>query len=242
MLMTRFSCALIATLLAAHAAPGYTQPIEETIEFPEVQEAPETQPQGFGHRWAISLDLLVWPSLTDLQPASGGSFDSLGFGLSGSWHVPIAKFANSDVFLGIDGMFGGTDSGINATYDQLIARQFYLGGSVKWAFGDARNVALDAGIGYHQVDMADVSYSWWTTYENEHWSGEAASWFIGATWEVGAGRPGKSSGLSLGLRVQFADFGTVSDTDRLGIFPALGPDAGDLDGPLYILRIGYSGR
>jgi hypothetical protein len=236
---TRNSYAWFAAVLAAFAAPGYAQPIEETIADPVTHEATPTEP---GARWAASLDLLVWPSLTDLQPQTGGSFDSLGFGLEGSFHMPVAQLANSELLLGVDLMFGGTDSGINATYEQLIARQFYLGGSVKWAFGEARNVALDAGIGYHEVDMADVSYNWWTTYENEHWSGEEASWFVGATWDVGAGRPGKSSGLSIGFRVHFVDFGRVSDADRLGVFPVLGPDAGTLEGPLYMLKVGYSGR
>lgn len=236
---TRYSYALFAAVLATFAAPGYAQPIEETIADPVTQEATPTEP---GARWAASLDLLVWPSLTDLQPQTGGSFDSLGFGLEGSFHLPVAQLANSELLLGVDLMFGGTDSGINATYEQLIGRQFYLGGSVKWAFGEARNVALDAGIGYHEVDMADVSYNWWTTYENEHWGGEEASWFVGATWDVGAGRPGKSGGLSIGFRVHFVDFGTVSDADRLGVFPVLGPDAGTLEGPLYMLKVGYSGR
>ena len=227
MLITTFWRAVVVSLLAALVSPALAQ---------------EAEQEPLGSRWAASLDLLVWPSLTDLQPASGGSFDSLGFGLSVSWHTPVARFASSELLLGIDGMFGGTDSGINATYDQLMARQFYLGGSVKWAFGDARNVALDAGIGYHQIDMADISYSWWATFENEHWSSEAASGFIGATWDVGAGRPNKSSGLSLGFRVHFADFGRVTDADRWGVSPALGPDAGNLEGPLYVLKVGYSGR
>ena len=30
--------------------------------------------------------------------------------------------------------------------------------------------------------------------------------------------------------------------DRFGIYPALGPDAGTLEGPLYMIKIGYSGR
>jgi hypothetical protein len=239
MLTTRFSRALTVALLAMLASPSLAQPIEETIEESEMREAP---PPGFGHRWAISLDLLVWPSLSDLQPVSGGSFDSLGFGLSGSWHVPVARFSNSELLVGIDGMIGGTDSGINASYDQLLASQFYLGGSVKWAFGDARNIALDAGVGYHEVEMADVSYNWWTTIDNEHWSAESASAFVGLTWDIGGGRPGTSSGLSLGFRVQYADFGRVSDTDRLGVYPALGPNAGNLDGPIYVLKIGYSAR
>ena len=220
----------VTLLLVILAAPTLAQ---------EAQEAEQAPP---GSRWAVSLEIPIWPSLSDLQPASGGSFDSIGFGLGVSWHASVAQFTHSELLLGIDGMIAATDSSINAQYDQLLARQFYLGGSVKWAFGDARNFALDAGIGYHQVDMADISYSWWTSIENEHWSSESASGFVGATWDVGAGRPYKSGGLSIGFRVHFVDFGRVTDTDRFGVFPALGPNAGNLEGPLYFLKVGYSGR
>jgi len=227
MLITGFSRALIVTLLAILAAPSLAQ---------------DGAQEPLGSRWAVSLEIPIWPSLTDLQPASGGSFDSIGFGLGVSWHASVAQFTHSELLLGIDGTIAATDSSINAQYDQLLARQFYLGGSVKWAFGDARNVALDAGIGYHQVDMADISYSWWTSIENEHWSSEAPSGFVGATWDVGAGRPNQSGGLSIGFRVHFVDFGRVTDTNRFGVFPALGPNAGNLEGPLYFLKVGYSGR
>jgi len=231
MLITAFPrTPLVALLLAALAAPSLAH------------EAQEAGQDPLGSRWAVSLEMPIWPSLTDLEPASGGSFDSVGFGLGVSWHASVAQFNHSELLLGIDGTIAATDSSINAQYDQLLARQFYLGGSVKWAFGDARNFALDAGIGYHQVDMADISYSWWVSIENEHWSAEAPSGFVGATWDVGAGRPNKSGGLSIGFRVHFADFGRVTDTDRFGVFPALGPDAGNLEGPLYILKVGYSGR
>ena len=227
MISTLARLSLITLLLAVLAAPAYTQDAAE---------------EPLGSRWAFALDMPIWPALSDLEPAAGGSFDSIGFGFDASWHAPVARFANSELLLGIDGMIAATDSGINATYNQLLARQFYLGGSVKWAFGEARNIALDAGIGYHQVDMADVSYNWYTSYENDHWRGEAPGMFVGVTWDVGAGRPGKSSGLSLGFRVHYADFGQVSDTGRYGIDPVLGPDAGDLNGPIYILKVGYSGR
>ena len=78
----------------------------------------------------------------------------------------------------------------------LLARQLYLGGSVEWLFGESRNVSLDAGIGYHELDIAQVDSEWW---------------------------------------------GTVSDDARF-MSSALGPDAGRLDGPLYVVRIGYSMR
>ena len=42
--------------------------------------------------------------------------------------------------------------------------------------------------------------------------------FVGATWDLGAGRPDHSSGLSLGFRVHFVDFASAHDRASL---PAL---------------------
>ena len=58
---------------------------------------------------------------------------------------------------------------------------------------------------------------------------------------VGAGRLGKTSGLSLGFKVHFVDFGNVYDENTF-IVPILGDDAGSLSGPVYMLQIGYGGR
>lgn len=193
-----------------------------------------------GARWDISLDLPVWPTLSDLQPQAGGSFDSTGFGLGVSWHFPVAQFDHSELLLGGDLAFAATDSSIRAPMGDMLARQMYLGGSVKWLFGESRNVSLDAGIGYHEVDIAAVDSEWWGTLEQEYWGEEQASAFVGATWDIGAGRPNKNSGLFIGLRVHFADFGQVYDGQY--VVSRLGPDAGNLDGPLYLIRIGYSGR
>lgn len=48
-------------------------------------------------------------------------------------------------------------------------------------------------------------------------------------------------GLSLSLKVHFVDFGAVQDEDVL-FQPLFGADAGELDGPLYLLQIGWAGR
>ena len=196
-------------------------------------------PRATASRWDISLDLPLWPSLGDLQPAAGGSFDATGFGLGVSYHVPVAHFASSDLLFGVDATVAATDSSINGLFDSALARQLYLGGSLKWLLGEQRNYSLDAGLGYHEVDIAEVDSEWWGTRELEYWSSEKASVFVGATWDLGAARPDHDGGLFIGLRVHFVDFGRVSDEDFLSVF---GPDAGTLDGPLTMLRIGYSGR
>lgn len=194
-----------------------------------------------GMRGDVSLDMPVWPALTDLQAAAGGSFDSTGFGIGASGHWPVAQFENSELLLGIDGTIAATDSSISGFIGDVLARQLYLGGSVKWMFGDRRNVSLDLGLGYHELDMAQIDSNWTSSMEHEHFSKSAASGFIGGTWDIGAGRPDQSAGLMLGLRVHFADFGNVSDDPRF-FQSVLGPDAGKLDGPLYMLRVGYSSR
>ncbi len=194
-----------------------------------------------GMRADISLDLPIWPTLADLDPASGGSFDATGFGIGASAHWPLRRFENSDLLIGIDGTIAATDSSVSGPIGDLLARQLYLGGSIKWQFGDARNVSLDLGLGYHELDMAQVDSEWWGTIEHEHFSESAASGFVGGTWDVGAGQPDQTGGLMLALRVHFADFGTVWDDDRFA-WGVLGSDAGTLDGPLYMLRIGYWSR
>ncbi len=198
------------------------------------------KPPHLGARWDVSLDLPVWPALSDLQPVAGGDFDTTGFGLGVSGHFPVAQFDNSELLIGGDLNFAATDSSIPVPFGDLLARQMYLGISAKWMFGKSRNGSLDAGIGYHEVDIAAVDSELWGTLEQEYWGKEKASAFIGATWDIGATRPNKNSGLFIGLRVHFVDFGSVHDGQY--VIPRLGPDAGDLGGPLYVLRIGYSDR
>ena len=205
-------------------------------------QAHDTEEAGIRGRWDVSMDVPIWPALTDLQPVALGSFDSNGFGLGVAYHVPVASYANSDILLGVDGSIAATDSNIHGRIGSLMARQLYLGGSVKWLFGAARNLSLDAGLGYHEVDMAQIDAEWWGTEEFENWGTSKASGFVGATWDIGAGRKDKHSGLFVALRAHFADFGRVYDEDAAAFFPTLGTNAGTLDGPLYMLRIGYSTR
>ncbi len=201
--------------------------------------AADEEPLG-GMRADVSLDLPVWPALNDLQTTEPGSFDSTGFGIGASGHWPVALYANSELLLGVDISIAATDSSISGFWGDLFARQMYLGGSVKWMFGESRNVSVDAGIGYHELDMAQINTQWWGTMEYEQFSKSTASSFVGMTWDIGAGRPEKDSGLSLGFRVHFTDFGRVGDED--GAPTVLGADAGQLDGPMYVARIGYSVR
>lgn len=187
------------------------------------------EPAAYSARWDVALELPTWPALGDLQSAGGGSFDSVGFGIGAAWHMPVRAYDRSDLLLGIEGSIAGTGSNIAGIYEDLIARQFFLGLSTKWLLGEARNVSIDTGIAYYEADIAEVDTSWWGSREYEYWSASRGGAFLGATWDVGTGLPGRSGGLSLGLRAHFVDFGTVDGQ-------------ASLDGPIYALRIAYSGR
>ncbi len=125
--------------------------------------------------------------------------------------------------------------------DDLLARDGYLAVSAKWLIGKARSVSLDAGLAYHLIDIAQLDTNFYLPIEFQSWEESAPGLFVGATWDVGAARPGKTSGLALGLRAHFMDFGTVRDEDVF-ISPVLGDEAGQLQGPLIMLQIGYRSR
>ncbi len=193
-----------------------------------------------GGRFEVWLGATSWPALGDLQPIATGSFDSTGFGLGAGFHVPVRQFENSELLLGLDGFIEATDSKISGVIEDLIARHMYVGGSAKWRFGNARNLSLDAGLGFHLVDIAEVDADSFGSFENEYWESSRLGGFVGATWDFGMNRPDKSRGFFVGLKVHFVDFGSVQEEDA-NLLPLLGPGAGQLDGPIYILQIGYSG-
>ena len=77
--------------------------------------------------------------------------------------------------------------------------------------------------------------------EIEYWESSRPGGFVGATWDFGMNHPDKSRGFFVGLKVHFVDFGSVREEDAR-LLPLLGPTAGELDGPMYILQFGYSGN
>ncbi len=124
--------------------------------------------------------------------------------------------------------------------DELISRQLYLAPSIRWYFGDAEQYSLDAGVGFHLLDLAELSSFGSATLEVEHWEETAVIPYIGASWDVPR-KQEKATRFSLGVKVHFADFGVVQDEDPL--LPAtLGPDAGELSGPSIVLHAGVSWR
>lgn len=191
-------------------------------------------------RWEIWMGPVFWPAVADLTPAAAGRFDSAGLGLGGAYHVPVRETPRGDLLVGVDASLAVVDSSVNGFLAEITARHMFLGLSAKWLFGAARNASLDAGFGYHEADMAEISYSYWGL-EHQVWTKSRPGAFVGATWDVSRSMPGRQRGLSLAFKAHFVDFGEVYDQNVL-FSPVFGGGAGSLDGPLYMLQVGYSGR
>ena len=198
----------------------------------------DAEPQEEGIRGEIWLAMSSWQSLNDLQPVVGGSFKSVGYGLGGAAHWPLTLTTNTDLLIGIEGAVFATDSDIPVILDELLARDFYLAASLKWRLGEARRLSLDAGLAYHLLDITQLETDYRSSAEFESWEEDAVGPFVGMTWDFGESAGGDSSGLTLGLRAHFLDFGTVRDEDVLASV-VLGRDAGELDGAVVMVHIGY---
>ncbi len=204
-------------------------------------EAPDERQAGI--RWELWGAAVSWPELSDLEPEAGGSFNSTGFGIGMSAHWPVGEFEASTLMIGVEGAFTSTGADVPVFYDDLYADDVYLALSTKWRIGEHRKFTIDTGLAYHFMDITQrEDYSYYYDFEEfSSWEETALGGFVGLTWDTWAGKPGKHDGLSLALKVHFVDFGTVQDEDIL-VEPVLGTNAGTLDGPLYMLQLGYSSR
>ncbi len=201
----------------------------------------EQAPMGI--RWELWGAATSWPALSDLDPEAGGSFNSTGFGIGLSAHWPVGEFEDSTLMIGAEGAFTSTSSDIPVYLDELYADDVYVALSTKWLVGEHRGFAIDAGLAYHLMDITQrENYYYYYDYEEfQSWEESALGGFVGVTWDTWAGKPGKDGGLALALKVHFVDFGTVQDED-IFVEPVLGSNAGTLDGPLYMVQLGYSSR
>lgn len=181
-------------------------------------------------RFALALGGQSWPALADLQPATGGGFDSAGLVLDLAFHGP-APFGNGWL-LGLDVGMSYTQGDVRGLVIELDAETVYLTPSLKIPL-DGTPLYLDLGLGYYRADFSEVDCNLWY-YEGcvdlgERWSKSTVGGYAGATWDMPLGKTGGF--LTLSLRVNFADFGTPG---------AIGPSPGQLDGPSAVFLLGWA--
>ena len=192
-------------------------------------------------RWGIALGGNSWPAAADIEPLVGGGFDDLGPVLEFSVHFRTTQTPKSELLTGIDFGVFSSESNIPLFTETLTARGMYITPSLKWMFGKKHRYSLDAGAGYYLVDIAEIENSGWSNTEVMVWENDAFGGYIGGTWDIGSDNPEKTHGISLGLKVHFFDLGQVSDQNPFAP-PRFGTSAGNLEGPVYQLQIGYRWR
>lgn len=189
-------------------------------------------PSAFGadRLWQFSVfaGYQQWKSLADLNPETSGSFDKGGWLLGGAVHRSVGVVAKGDVAVGIELGAFPHESSIPGLDKDLYARGMYLTPTVEWSRpvgGDVR-VDVDGGVGYYLVDFVELICGAPCVDAEEVFEKGRLGGFVGLGIE-----PFRYSWGTIfaQVRVHFVDFGQVQE---------LGPDAGRLDGPIWMLGVG----
>ena len=193
--------------------------------------ADESASHAPGH-WSgtATFGLITWSDLQDLEPDAGGGFDSLGFIVELAGHKHVTRWGSADVLIGVDFGISATQSDIPGNTEDFTQRGLYLTPSIKFRFGERsrRYLNMEAGLGWYQVDIAelicdeDILNNIVCIEIAEPYDEDALGGYLGISGGFGGG-------FIMGLKVHFADFGKVT---------GLGPDTGDLKGPIYIFSLG----
>jgi len=183
-----------------------------------------------------------WDELSRLTPAGGGSFDSGGFNLGGAFHWRMRERERNDLLVGLDFALFSNESGIRHIREDLLSRGLYVTPSVKLIFDDGAGprYALDLGVGYYLVDIAEVESYYGGYSEDELWEDSAFGGYIGASVDFPTEASNRRRGFSISAKIHFFDLGVVSDEGFFLVSPGtLGPNAGSLSGPVIMFQFGY---
>ena len=192
-------------------------------------------------RYEIAIGAHSWSGIAGIDPVRDGSFDEIGFNISIAGHWPVRRFDDSELLFGADLGFFANESSIPFITEDITARAAYLAPSLKWMFGHNHRYAVDAGLGYYLLDIAEVAGEYPDNFETQLWEEGAVGGYVGGTIDFGGGRPGRIRGVMVSLKMHFVEYRQVRDEIPFPP-PTLGQDAGDITGPVYMVQVGYRWR
>lgn len=191
-------------------------------------------------RYELSVGTHTWPGLKDVRALSGATFEAAGFNLGGAVHWPIDHWAGGELLLGLDLAIHNNESNIRLFSENLSLRDLYIGPSVKWMRGDRHRYSVDLGLTYHEIDLAELAGSYPNFSEIVVWNDRGVGAYLGGSFDVNAGQPGRRHGLLLAFRVHFVRFDLVGEDPLL--IARFGAAAQKISGPIYSLQLGYRWR
>ncbi len=98
-----------------------------TLPVISIYAADDSVPYAQGH-WSgtATAGLIIWSDLKDLDPAAGGSFDSLGFVVELAGHKHVTRWGSPDVLIGADLGIFATQSDIPGNTEALRNTRFSI--------------------------------------------------------------------------------------------------------------------
>lgn len=198
------------------------------------QSATDPAPIRFAQYWNADLAFtyLTWDSLGDLEPAGrGGPFETTGVGWDATIEVSVARVGSAIMFVGFNLGVSGFNSDVFLEEDDVASESgldlTYAVGTLNFRFGNpgGRYFDVDLGLGGYNagnmyIDCAAIPAA---SCSGSAANSAAFGGYLGASWAVWRG-------LKLAGRVHYADFGTI---------PSIGPDSGELTGPIYTFSLGW---
>jgi len=183
----------------------------------------------FNDHWGIRIGLNYtrWDGLGDLEPAgSGGPFRTTGNGLEFEGYTSIAKKGDNWLFAGVSVGFLGFNTSLFEDFpDESALDATYLNVLLKYRFREPGQnfVEIDLGLGYYLASTMYIDCSVIPDCFGAEADVDVLGGFVGLSGRL-------MKGLVIGARAHYADFGTIE---------AIGPDSGELKGPIYTAYVSW---
>ncbi len=184
----------------------------------------------------------LWNEIRDVSPVLPGDFESSGINLGGAAHWRMRETSRHDLFLGLDLGYFTNPSNIGYRNGDLAANVLYVTPSVKLLFdrGSGPTYSMDFGLGYYFADITETELVLYSGYsETRFWDDSAFGGYLGGSVSFPSEKRKRRGGFTASAKIHMFDFGPVRDEDDGRLFPVLGPDAGNLAGPLLMFQFGY---
>jgi len=194
-------------------------------------------------RGEVFLGYHQWDALAQLSSPDNEGFSSGGVNLGAGVHWGVSEWGRSNILAGFDFALFSNESNIHHISADVTSRGLYLTPSVKLMFdnGTGPRYGFDFGLGYYLVDIAEVISANGGFSDDEVWEDSAFGGYAGVTVDFPTRKSNWRRGFFMSAKVHYFDLGNVADEGFVFGPGTLGPNAGNLSGPVVMLQFGFHG-